>query len=518
MTQVISKPVVNVSKIPSTQTQSNEPQRVLLVGQKVAAGTATAGALITEIANDNSEDTLFGASSQLAGMVRAFKKINQVTRLDAIPLDDNGAGVAATGTIAFTGGPATTAGTITVNIGSRSNHSYDLAVAVGDTITDIGDALDVAVLADTDSPFSSSNAAGTVTITALNDGTEGNFIGLEVTGFVDVGIGVTVTGMASGATDPSLTNVYDVIDGERYQTIVQPATYGYSEITTLLEARFNATNNILDGVAIVSKTDTLANLKANEGTENSQTLVAFGNKQIDNTYYKGSAIFELDTIIASYFAAIRSLRLTAGANISNYVVTTALLDQIGGSKLASLPYFNTPFSLLPIIDPGIGFTQTEIGELEDVGVSVMGNNTSSSSIISGGVHTTYLTDAASNTDTTWEFLNYVDTASNIAEFFFNNLKSDYNQSRLTEGDLIAGISMANEAKIRASMVSYYNTLSDEDYVLVQAGADAIKFFKENLTVSLALATGTVTITGKTPIVTQARVFTVPFQVVFSTNS
>ncbi len=64
----------------------------------------------------------------LAIMTRAFKRINQPVRLDVIPLDDNGAGVAATGVFTLTG-VATEAGTLTFKVGSARNGSYTIAIA-----------------------------------------------------------------------------------------------------------------------------------------------------------------------------------------------------------------------------------------------------------------------------------------------------------------------------------------------------------------------------------------------------
>jgi phage tail sheath gpL-like len=123
---VVSNPVVNITKAPASQTISNAPQKVLIIGQQT--GTFyTSGQLIEEIGNANVEIGNIGKGSHLAEMVRAFKNVNEVTRVDAIPLDDAGGAVDATGTIAFTG-TATEAGTITVYIGSRKNHAYSIAV------------------------------------------------------------------------------------------------------------------------------------------------------------------------------------------------------------------------------------------------------------------------------------------------------------------------------------------------------------------------------------------------------
>src|ERR1041385_4607321 len=91
--------------------------RALLLGQKTSSGTATAATpvLVTSAAQ---AQTLFGAGSMLYHMVAAFITNNPFTDLWVIPQDDNGAGVAATATLAFTG-PATAAGTIELYIGGR---------------------------------------------------------------------------------------------------------------------------------------------------------------------------------------------------------------------------------------------------------------------------------------------------------------------------------------------------------------------------------------------------------------
>ena len=510
---VISQPSVTVTKIPASLSQSNEPQRVLFIGQQLAAGTATTGVLYTEIENGGQEDTLFGAKSQIAAMIRAGKLYNQETRFDAIPLDDGGAAVAATSDVVFAG-TASVAWTLYITIGSETNHKYTVAVANLDDETAVGDTFAALVTADTNAPFSASNAAGTVTITAANKGTVANFNTVKYTGLV-TGITTTINAFTSGATDPSLTSIFDVIAGERYQAIVFPAQYGYTFVTTLLDARFNTTNDILDGVGFTCLTDAYADLVSAATSENSPSLVIFGNKEIAATAQKGSVLVEFDYVIAAQFAAIRALRLTDGTNIASYVnATGGLLDATGGAATASLPYFNTPFANLEITGAGLGFSQTEIEGLLTAGVSVIGNNRAANTVISGEVATTYKTDASGNADATWKYLNSVDNFSAVAEYNHNNLKSDFTQSRLTEGDLVAGRTLANEAKIRAAMTKYYSTLSGADYVLTEAGPTALKYFKDNLTVTINKVAQSATITAKVPIVTQLRAISLSLQVKF----
>lgn len=510
----IREPQVSLNIIPAAQSAQLTDQKVLFIGQ-MTSGTATAGNLVQNIGVSGEENALFGAASHLAGMIRAARKLNQITQFDAIPLADNGSGVAATGTIVFTG-PATASGTLVVNIGSSVNHSYTLNINNADTATTTASNLAALINADTYAPVTASPSTGTVTLTAVNKGTTGNGIGIGIVGTVS-GIGFTITGMASGATDPSLTTVFTPVNDLRYQTIVWPNKYSKSTVTTFLDGRFNVNNNVLDGVAITSNTDTYSNIITAVTALNSKSLVYLANQKISTSNYVGSAIFELDDEIAAQFAAIRALRFTDGANISQYVISSGgALDSFGGIALASLPYPNTPLPNLPIIAPANTFTALEMATLATDGAAVLGNNISNTSIICGRIVTTYKTDSASNPDPSFGFLEYVDTMSAIREYFYVNLKAQYAQSRLTSGDLIQNRIMANAQTISAFCVSLYSNLANE--ALVQAGEPALQFYKENLTVTLDLSSGSATLIMKTPIVVQLRTIIGTLQLSFTNFS
>jgi len=514
---VISQPSVSISVLPASQTISNAPQKVLFIGQKTASGTATAGALVQSIANDFSEDTLFGAKSFLAGMIRAAKRINGVTRMDAIALDDAGAGTAAAGVVTFTG-TATAAGSFEVVVGSEYDHTYTVPVASGDTPTVIGDALVALITADTKAPFSAANVTGAVTITFAHKGTVGNNTPLSYSGSA-ASVSVALTAFSGGATDPTLTTLFDVIAGERYQTIVWPAEYGFTTVTTLLDARFNVTNDILDGVAVAAKTDTLANLKTAGNAENSSSLTFFGNRLLTDADHKGGAMLEFNYKIAAEFGAVRALRLTDQASIARYVTATSgARDAFGGTALATLPYFNTPFYELPIIPAGKGFTATEVEELGATGVSVLGNNRARNTCIAGEIYTTRKTDSGGNPEDTFKYLNNVDASVNAREFFFNNAKARFAQCRLTEGALVPNRNMANQKVIEAFLDGSFTTIGGEDYVLVQTGSTALTYFQQNRTVTLDMLTGTVTVTMKLPIVVQLRTIIATMQIAFTTEA
>ena len=514
----ILQPKVTVNIVNASQAVTNTGQKILFVGQKTAAGTATAGALVESIANGGAEDALFGRDSMLATLIRANKVRNQSIQIDAIALDDDGSGVDATGTITVVG-TATEAGTLTVITGSERNHKFSIAVANTDDETAVADAIVAAVNADLDVPVTASNIAGIVTMTAINAGTYGNSIGIEVRGEVAGISGTAVVGMASGATDPTLTGVFDVIGDTRYQAIVWPYPDATTEVEALLDPRFNADGKVLDGVAFTAKADTVSNLKTLGAAPNSQSLVIFGDKLESETNYKGPSIVEIPMVMVSQFAGYRALRLdTSGVSIADLVITTnGPLDSFGGPALASKPYFNMPFADLVPSKVGRGFDDSEVEDLQDNGVSVLGNNPPANVVISGEIITTYLNDSAGNPDITFKYLNYVDTATQAREYRYNNYRARFGQSRLTEGDIIKGRDMANELVIRSYSKRLYQDLSGPDFVLFETGEDALNFFEENLVITIDKSIGKVTIQSTDPIVTQLRELAITSKVAFSIN-
>lgn len=516
----IKQPKITIAIANANIAVQNTDHKALFVGQKVAAGSATSGVLVSNIGNEGEEDALFGVNSQLASAIRAFRRINGVNRVDAVPLDDDGSGVPRV--VDFTiAGPATAAGTVTVVYGSERDHKSVIAVASGDSETDIADAITAAITANLSSLFSVGNVAGVVTLTADNDGTLANMLGVEV--IVDaagVTLSVAVTEDTAGSVDPILTGVLDVAT-ERYQGINWPYE-DTSVVAAYLGPRFNATNAILDGVAFVPVVDTLANIT--DGSTgildvlNDQSLVLVCDQAESESIYLGPAQNEAGWVKTAYFMAIRALRLTQGENVGSYVTTRASRDQIGGPASASLPYFNTPLDLLPLIKAGRGWEDSEIEQIFDAGGTVFGVNTGGNSGLVGEVVTTYKTDAASNPDPTFQFLNYVDTEVGIREYRWNNLKARFAQSRLTEGAVARNRDMANEVLIRAYVEKLFQDTGNDDFVLTQSGDAAEAFYKDNLDVSLDLATGLVTVTDLTPIVTQLREMIMTMKVAFTVGS
>lgn len=192
-------------------------QKTLIIGQKLAAG-AVAQNLPTDIFSGDQAATFFGRGSILHLMCVAAIKAYPYLALTAVALDDNGAGVAAAGTVTIANN-ATASGVLSVKIG---NQQVDIAVAAADTPTAIATALVAQIAKQPDLPVTAGNVAGVATLTAKNKGTLGNEI--KVSASITSGIATTavVVAMAAGATDPNIDTALAAVVAMGHNIIVTP--------------------------------------------------------------------------------------------------------------------------------------------------------------------------------------------------------------------------------------------------------------------------------------------------------
>jgi phage tail sheath gpL-like len=512
----IVNPKINFKILGAQVSNTLNKQKILLIGQKSAAGTAVSGNLYTNLEEGITHETLFGKDSIATAMVRVAQRVFASSKykpqVDVIAFSDSGTAAQAVGVIAVTG-TATEAGTVTLNIGSSLNHRFEFSVPSGQTAAQFITAAVAAINLDSYVPVTATDDGG-IKLTAVNGGTVGNFIGLSLEGSV-AGLSFTIPAMALGANNPDISSVYTTIDNIRYQTIVMPAQYDIATMIAYLEGRFNETDPILkDGILIICSTDTFANFAVSTVGLNKKTLVYFPQKAISETYYKGSLHQELDYVCSAHFAALRALRLTEGADISDIVETPlGSTDSVGGISLATLPYFNTPMDYIPISDISKSWTKTELVNLTDYGFAVFGNNPANNEVILGTIVTRYKTNSSGVDDVSFKYLNYVDQAIYVREYFTEQFKARFYQSRLTSGALIPRKNMANVGVIRAEALRVYGDLVD--FGLMVGGESARQQFLDGLAFLLNLALGKATVVMINPPVTQLREIDGKIQTVFS---
>ena len=99
----------------AVRTLPSNKQRLVIIGQRLAAGTATAGQP-ARVFSDAEAAGYFGRGSIVHLMVKAAITANRYVEIMAVGVDDAAGSAAATGKITFTG-TATTAGTVLAKIG-----------------------------------------------------------------------------------------------------------------------------------------------------------------------------------------------------------------------------------------------------------------------------------------------------------------------------------------------------------------------------------------------------------------
>lgn len=257
--------------------------KTLLIGLRTTGGSVAELILKTLTSADKAAE-YFGNGSMLHRMAISYFANNKITETFAIALDDSATGVPATGTFTITG-PATADGVMVFYIaGTR----IPITVTDTDTETVIGDALEAAVTADVTLPVGASNAAGTVTITAKNDGESGNDIDLRTNYYANeiypAGTGNTTIGMASGANNPDIQDVIDVLGDTWYNIFICPLNDATNMglIETELADRF-AYTRMIDGLYITSKTGVIAALSTYGNLRNSPHVVCM-HSQLVATY------------------------------------------------------------------------------------------------------------------------------------------------------------------------------------------------------------------------------------------
>ena len=217
----------------------SQDRKLLIVGQRLAAGTVQAG-VPTQIQNPDQAAGYFGRGSMLHRMIVAAYAANSSTALWAIALDDLPAGVAATKTVTVTG-TAAAAGIIALYVGGQR---VQAGIASGDTATAVATKIVTAVTAQTDLPCTAAAAAGVVTLTMKHKGLVQNGLDVRVNYYSDdttpVGLTIVIANGVAGTGNPDVTAAVTAMGDDQYYSIIQPYldTANLTVFETLLDGRW----------------------------------------------------------------------------------------------------------------------------------------------------------------------------------------------------------------------------------------------------------------------------------------
>jgi phage tail sheath gpL-like len=208
--------------------------RALMVGVMTTDGDAAPDTPIP-IGSQTQADQHFGAGSELSRMFQAYYANNFANEVWGLPVAEPTGGTAATGTITITT-PPTAAGTIHLYIaGSHvpvnvmtTDTADDIATAIADAITTYYDDGSPAL------PVTAVAATGTVTLTALFKGVNGNEITVSINYHGSRGSEITPPGLVmtlpatglltGGAGTPVFTNAISNISKQDFEYVAMPYT------------------------------------------------------------------------------------------------------------------------------------------------------------------------------------------------------------------------------------------------------------------------------------------------------
>lgn len=217
---------------------------VLLVGQKLATGTAPAGEIV-RLSGVADAKAKAGNGSMLHQMVKKYRAIDKVLDIYMLPYADNPAGVQASAPHTVTA-VATEAGTYALYIAGKL---VSVPIATGQTTTQIATAIAAAInAADAgEIPVTATSALAVVTLTARHKGTTGNNIDIRVGIYGEAkpaGLAVTITAMSGGTGDPATGDLTAIIGQRWFRYLV----LGVSDAATLAAIDLEADRRYLPPV------------------------------------------------------------------------------------------------------------------------------------------------------------------------------------------------------------------------------------------------------------------------------
>lgn len=264
------------------------PAVAYLFVQKLATGSAEA-ARAYEITRPEDGTALFGAGSVGQQMVRAWKKANRTSRVFAIALADDGAGVKEVRTYTFSGSGA---GTVPIYIqGRRVRYKATSTM----TPTQHAAAAVLAINADPDMPVVATSAVAVMTLTAKHAGEVGKHIDVRFRKTVEdvlpgtLAIAPVVTTPGSG--NPDVQDILDVIANTWVTDVVMAwdDAANLELVTEDFAERFKAMGK-KDGHVYVGHRGTYGELGTKGALTNSPHLSPIGAKRAFQAPWEWAAV------------------------------------------------------------------------------------------------------------------------------------------------------------------------------------------------------------------------------------
>jgi phage tail sheath gpL-like len=436
---------VEVDNSRALQGLAANPHKALIVGTKIAAGTAE-NAVIQQITRDNLADGYYGAGSLLARMINQFKAANPNTELHAMSL--SGGTVKASNEIRFSIALSHAGGIVSTNneeLKLLINGTKVYTTLTSDwSLTDVVSAIQTTVNNNSQLPVTASisTGSGILILNAVDSGVHGNYLDARLnyyagesdpTCFAD---SVVIGGFSGGVGQPDLGDVWPVIQNDTYQYIVQPwiDAANLTEIETELADRFKPLEDKQGhGFTAVRATQASATTLGNSRNSPHNTILAANDSPTDPAEW------------AAVLGAI------AGFNLNNDPARPLHFLQL--SNILPPPTNNV-------------FTQAERNILLFDGIATWTEN--AGSVYLERVITSYQTNAAGITDASYLDVNTLATLEEIRYQYKTRMVTRFIVPRFKLADdtfpIQPGQFITSPRGIRQEIISLFTLLRDNGLI------------------------------------------------------
>lgn len=418
-----------------------QAQRTLLIGQKTAAGSLPPN--VPVIARSQSDSrAAAGAGSVLAGMIDAYRANDGAGELWLLPLADDLAATAATGTLTVSGA-TTAAGTVPLYVAGQL---VAVSLGTGQTAAQVATAIAAAVNAAVDLPVTALAAAAVVTFTAKNKGECGNDIDVRTAyrgaaggEALPAGLAIAVTTMSGGATNPSLTAALTALQDAPFDFIVcsltdAAATTAIAALLSDTTGRWAWTSQVY-GHCFIAKRGTAG--------ENAAFATGLNNQHITSIAFTGSPSPAWCWAAAFAGAAALSLRADPGLPLQTLAVAGILAPPVA-SRWSLMIRNNT-----------LLYGGCSTWTVDATGAVVIEN-----------LITTYVTNAAGQADNSYLQIETLFLLMFVLRRLSGIVSTKYGRVKLASDGvrLLPGSRVVTPSVIKADIIAAYRQLEAEGYV------------------------------------------------------
>lgn len=504
----INKPSVTVKLVPDRSNYGITPRRILLVGSTAQASVFDGSETVSLLRLSNTTSYESMSVEQMKALIGEGDTLERFRMCQAstkklVPIDlllvKNDVAASTTGMSATIDGVPAINTEIRAFIYNKNRYSVAIKFTAGQTAEDIATALADAFSAIADAPFTVEAATNTLTI-KYKDGLCLKYIPIQFE-CADKALKVSFADTELLPTLPQ-NDLFDIVKEVRYTGILWPE-YFQSKLSILnnwLSLRFNTTNGVLDGRGYVGATGDLVSLQTTYSEFNSQHIVVPCSPLLKKNNFSGGANFTTNDVYCAFLAGAVARSQTEGADVTDLISgAEGLRDYTGGNHMCSLPLHNMPVTESTPTDATLYWSNHEQEALENKGFSTWGTNRAGNAVISGDSRTLWQTDAAGNENDTWRQLEFIETSSVLRELTDSWLRITCGKTRMTEGEMVVGLSMVNARGLMEKYVIFYQELAEQGIVV--KGNEAIKLLRKYTTFNVIPSKTNVSMTGRNTIVT-----------------